>query len=238
LFSSLWKGKRVLLISQPGQESGAWLPDQLGRALTELTGIQADYESAEGAGEKKGQLSPDAVVILDTPDAMAFASFPSLQALWKRAVVVHSGGGLNDEVIRRLGEACSVLCMEGPYLHALQHAGLRPWPIPYLHNDSNPAYTAAFRIVQPLSMVLGGATPKSVTQSDTCSNGEANVKQRGEQQAVSTLHDVTILITSFLRPGYLRDCLAGIRRNLPECKVIVVDDGGDQSLGGDMEYPF
>lgn len=40
------------------------------------------------------------------------------------------------------------------------------------------------------------------------------------------LSKVTILITSFLRPGYLAACLAGVKENLPECKVIVIDDGG------------
>jgi glycosyltransferase involved in cell wall biosynthesis len=43
---------------------------------------------------------------------------------------------------------------------------------------------------------------------------------------LSSLSRVTILITSFLRPGYLSDCLDGIKRNLPECPVVVVDDGG------------
>jgi len=41
-----------------------------------------------------------------------------------------------------------------------------------------------------------------------------------------SLSNVTILITSFLRPGYLADCLAGIKKNLPECQVVVVDDSG------------
>ncbi len=40
------------------------------------------------------------------------------------------------------------------------------------------------------------------------------------------LQDVTICITSFLRPGYLVRCLEGIRVSLPECQVIVVDDSG------------
>jgi hypothetical protein len=38
------------------------------------------------------------------------------------------------------------------------------------------------------------------------------------------LSDVTICITSFLRPGYLLECLRGIRANLPECEVVVIDD--------------
>jgi hypothetical protein len=38
------------------------------------------------------------------------------------------------------------------------------------------------------------------------------------------LTDITIGITSFLRPGYVQACLDGIFNNLPECKVIVADD--------------
>jgi glycosyltransferase involved in cell wall biosynthesis len=40
------------------------------------------------------------------------------------------------------------------------------------------------------------------------------------------LSDVTIVIPTFHRRGYLRDCLAGIRENLPECDVVVVSDDG------------
>jgi glycosyltransferase involved in cell wall biosynthesis len=40
------------------------------------------------------------------------------------------------------------------------------------------------------------------------------------------LGDITIVIPTFHRRGYLRDCLAGIRENLPECDVIVVSDDG------------
>lgn len=39
------------------------------------------------------------------------------------------------------------------------------------------------------------------------------------------LSNVSIVITTFLRDGYLFDCIAGIIKNLPECKIIVVDDG-------------
>jgi hypothetical protein len=38
------------------------------------------------------------------------------------------------------------------------------------------------------------------------------------------LSDVTILITTFLRPGYLKQCLRDISENLPECPVSVACD--------------
>ena len=41
---------------------------------------------------------------------------------------------------------------------------------------------------------------------------------------MSDLRDITILITSFLRAGYLQKCLEGIVTNLPECKILIVDD--------------
>jgi hypothetical protein len=39
-----------------------------------------------------------------------------------------------------------------------------------------------------------------------------------------SLRDVTICITSFLRPGYFTKCLESIKVSLPECSLVVVDD--------------
>jgi hypothetical protein len=49
---------------------------------------------------------------------------------------------------------------------------------------------------------------------------------------------ISILVTSFLRPGYLKDCLAGIEKNLSECEVIVVDDSGPQHFDDQTERRF
>ena len=38
------------------------------------------------------------------------------------------------------------------------------------------------------------------------------------------LTDVSILVTTFWRPGYLHECLKGIRANLPECEICVASD--------------
>jgi glycosyltransferase involved in cell wall biosynthesis len=40
------------------------------------------------------------------------------------------------------------------------------------------------------------------------------------------LSDITIIIPTFHRRGYLADCLQGISNNLPECEVVVVSDDG------------
>jgi glycosyltransferase involved in cell wall biosynthesis len=52
-----------------------------------------------------------------------------------------------------------------------------------------------------------------------------------------SLQDVTILVTTFLRPGYLRKTLEGIRANLPECPVLVVDDSDNPSAES-IHLPF
>lgn len=44
---------------------------------------------------------------------------------------------------------------------------------------------------------------------------------------MSSLANITIAISSFLRQGYLRECLAFIEACLPECAVIVADDGDE-----------
>lgn len=41
------------------------------------------------------------------------------------------------------------------------------------------------------------------------------------------LSNVTIFLKSFLRLGLLRDCIAGIRKNLPECSVLIIDDSSE-----------
>jgi hypothetical protein len=47
------------------------------------------------------------------------------------------------------------------------------------------------------------------------------------------LSDITIVIPTFHRRGYLRECLDGISANLPKCPVrIAQDDGGDCTLEG------
>ena len=48
------------------------------------------------------------------------------------------------------------------------------------------------------------------------------------------MHDlskITIFIKSFLRLGLLRDCLDGIKKSLPECKVLVIDDSSESMSG-------
>lgn len=42
------------------------------------------------------------------------------------------------------------------------------------------------------------------------------------------LHDLTISVSSFLRPGYLLRCIQGIRLQMPECKILIVDDSDGQ----------
>jgi hypothetical protein len=50
------------------------------------------------------------------------------------------------------------------------------------------------------------------------------------------LSDVSIVITAGSRPGYLKKALQGIRLNLPECTVIVVnDDGCERTPGGFLD---
>jgi len=52
------------------------------------------------------------------------------------------------------------------------------------------------------------------------------------------LQDVTILITTFLRPGYLERCVQGAKINLSECVLLVVDDSEIKSPLANIELPF
>lgn len=46
------------------------------------------------------------------------------------------------------------------------------------------------------------------------------------------LEDIAIVIPTFHRRGYLKDCLQGIRDNLPECSVVVTCDDGQIPVFG------
>lgn len=50
--------------------------------------------------------------------------------------------------------------------------------------------------------------------------------------------DITILITTFLRPGYLRECLRGIRVNLPECDIAIACDDDVTHVPPDAHVSF
>lgn len=53
---------------------------------------------------------------------------------------------------------------------------------------------------------------------------------------------MTILVTTFLRPGFLKACLKGIEANLPECRVAVACDDEttprDWGVAGWSQIPF
>ena len=239
LFSCPWKGKRVVFVSESAQETDKWSPDQIGSVIAALTNVEVEHRRFTGTWDCGNGLSTDAMVIFGTPGAAAFASDTSLQELRKKAVVVLTGGELDDAVMQRLRGVGGVLCMQTAEPQNLEHPGLRLWPIPGTSDSSDLAQTAALRILQPLSIILGGGMPQTVTDTATCSAGEsANSDGGPRRRAKEMLHEVSILITSFLRPGYLKECLAGIEKNLPECKVIVVDDSGGEDLGSGADRRF
>jgi len=39
------------------------------------------------------------------------------------------------------------------------------------------------------------------------------------------LSNITVVIKTFLRDGFLLKCIAGLQRRMPECKIVIVDDG-------------
>lgn len=236
LFSSAWQEKSVLLFGEPPLGMEGCSADQLGRALADITGFQVEHRPACEAGEAENQA--DAIVALGTPAAMAFLAGPSRHELWSKTVVLHGGEDLNDATLQQLGGSGAVLSMQGPGLQRLQRAGPRPWPIPRLENCTDPSRTAALRILQPLSIILGGTMPRAVESATTTADLAARSNGGERRKAASGLNEVSILITSFLRPACLRECLAGIEKNLPECKVIVVDDSGDELPGGEIRVPL
>jgi glycosyltransferase involved in cell wall biosynthesis len=236
LFSASWKEKRVFLVCDDGVEIHVGSPGEIGRALAQLTGIQVEHRTVNGACQTKDQLPPDALVVLGTAaTASAAAKFP--RELWKKTVVMPTDSRPEEAVLQQLGEAGGILCREGPDLQMLRGARLRPWPIPPLSSSRDPSCSLVLRILRPLSIILGQAITRSVTRAFSTA-GSGHFSCIPAQRGLSTMRDISILVTSFLRPGYLKDCLAGIEKNLPECEVIVVDDSGPQHFDDQTDRRF
>lgn len=53
----------------------------------------------------------------------------------------------------------------------------------------------------------------------------SKTKTHQKDASQSHLSKVCIVIKTFLRDGYLLRTIEGIRKNLPECKIVIVDDG-------------
>jgi hypothetical protein len=201
LFSAAWKEKRVILVSEDAAEGEVCSSGEIRRVLADITAIGVQHRTVCGACEPENQLHPDALVVLGTSEARsASGKFPP--ELWKKTIVVHTTPPLEEKFVERLGEAGGILCGECPDLQRLQSAGLRPWPIPLLSSSADPSVALALRILQPLSIILGGGMSQSLTQ--TCSASEPRVLNGiRTPRPLRTLREISILITSFLRTGYL-----------------------------------
>ena len=237
LFAAAWKEKKILLVHDDADEIDTLCSSQqIGGALAEVTGIQVEHRSIDGTFDAQSPLQPDALVVFGAAaTASASAKFPP--ELWHKTVVAHSGSLLQEAVLQRLEKAAGVLCSDDSDRQALQAAGVLPWPISRQTGSLDPAHGLAIRILQPLSIVLGGVMPHTVPITRNAEE-RADFGRLQSQRSPSSMRDISILITSFLRPGYLKDCLAGIERNLPECAVIVVDDSGDQHGRIETDHRF
>ncbi|HSZ60713.1 MAG TPA: glycosyltransferase [Terriglobales bacterium] len=236
LFSAAWKGMRVVLVSDEAGESNPWPSHQVGGALADITDIEVEHRTIDDACESMNPSHLDALVVLGkSAITSAWAKLPC--ELWKKTIVVHTESPLEEAALQQLGEAGGILCREGPDLQRLQSAGLQFWPVPMPASNLDPSRALALRILQPLSIVMGGAMPGIVTEAFSTTEAE-NCTSTQAPRPRSSMRDITILITSFLRPGYLKDCLAGIEKNLPDCEVIVADDSGDQPPGNETDRRF
>lgn len=80
---------------------------------------------------------------------------------------------------------------------------------------------------RPTAEDLEEESSAKLVESDPLDEKNAKADFDVQYGTVDPLKNITVAVTSFLRPGYLKACLAALHEHLPQAKVIVADDSYD-----------
>lgn len=179
--SRVWQGKRVLFLTPPGNDEAG----QLAEVLQDLWAMQTECRAAVKGNFAESCLvseaPPDSIVIFGMGLANSFLSDESLRPLWPKTVVAFDGGDLNKSAVHALARAGAVWSAAASTASALQEVGLRPWASAGSNGGSSTPFSTALALLQPLSIVLGGAAASDIA-GRTAANPESMSAPRQEPE--------------------------------------------------------
>jgi len=263
--SCAWENKRTVFITDSSLEGSRWPAYQTAQALTGLIGVKIDCRVASNGDFPWKELTlpqpPDSIVIFGSALGKSFLSDDSLKVLWSKAIVVHPGGDLTGEVLLRLQRAGAIACFTDSAVSALEQAGLRPWRCGSTTEGSGVPISTALALLQPLSVILGGATPLNVSEGRTASTQATRNSNHGNCSTdLPVMKDIAppFSLGSF-KEGYVasgtaeignifaclvhesQECVIDLVRNLrffdPSSLVLLYNGGRDTRLL-DSRFPF
>jgi hypothetical protein len=211
-----WQDKRIVFVScDSGPDS---LPMAVAEHLTAIAPIQlCGNTAADGHSALRNlasQSPPDAVVIYDTALALPFLADELHSALWPRVIVVCSGAESTQEVLQLLRRAGAILCMQAFDAVSLREAGLRPW----MHNESGQSpLDMAITLLQPLSIILGGALPSRVTESSVRPEGTISGSDNCPQPPVWMYWEGRC-------PEWIRQCQQTVYKHAQDVRLLSHED--------------
>lgn len=166
--SGVWANRRVLVVGEAPDANPEWPADRVCADLGRLFGIAAEHRfTANGDGSWLHHAvahPPEALVLAGLNLASQFLSREELSHLWPRTLVVLPG----DEPAESpeiLGRAAAILPLRASAAQSLEDAGLRPWMPNRIPQQPRAGLSAAFELLQPLSILLGGAMPRKVKKT-------------------------------------------------------------------------
>ncbi|RSL18000.1 glycosyl transferase family 2 [Edaphobacter aggregans] len=163
-----WENKSIAFVSRHiGSDS---LPSAVAHHLSKLVlgqvlpQVLTDNDVASKDWFAKN--SPDALVLCGLESAIPVLADEAQSAIWRKTIVIHTGGDLTVDVAQPLQRAGAIVCLSGADATQLRKAGLRPWTCGRSAGLPPTPFDIAMNLLQPLSIVMGGAIPSNLAASN------------------------------------------------------------------------
>jgi hypothetical protein len=216
-----WEEKRIRFIGHTLAERPDCAIGDVARALEQLAHTRVECRfTNNGHFEGHDLLSeqPDSTVIFGSSLATSFLSDASAATLWPKSVVVHTGGELTEKLVQQLRLAGAIMCMNCEEAEPLMQAGLRPWN--GMGGGSHTSLRSTLTLIQPLSIILGGATPSAASAAST---GEVEQGMSFGEPATNAQLPVWMYWEGPC-PEWVKHCQRTVFRHAREVRLLSADD--------------
>lgn len=157
-----WNGQSIGIIGRKRDQGPEFLPAVISQRLAELTSVEIHSHLINDGGPSFvdwiSQTHLDAVVIFGSELASELLSNEACRELWPKTLFVHEGGPVPAEFTQQLRRAGAIICLQKDGDSELRAAGLAPWNRSGLAKTPPTALDMALALLQPLSVLMAGAT--------------------------------------------------------------------------------
>ncbi len=213
LFSNAWADKKVVLLRASGDSA---TPDKIAQELTARIKIKAEIQISTDHSSARDKLlaeKPDAIVIFGLNNAISFLSDAKLKDLWPKIIVLCAGDEVIDQSVSQLNKAGALVCPKT--FSEIRARGLWFWT--FAADAPNPSCAIAITLLQPLSIVLGGAKSQTVTPAPQRKSRRANQPEKEVRLPVWMYWEGA-------RPEWIQQCQQTVFAHAEDVRLLSSDD--------------